>query len=411
MNNNFNFEKLLSGWGQSQRQFPDNNELLKTRTLQALKINQPSPNTPRFSFKWPVFGLAGLAALALIIIIAPNISRPVVTNEKSAFFSRSNSNLVKLEDKQNASTAPTNDSLSLNAASKESFNRPMADSAIGYAAPAPNPQPIYVTEPSPAVPIADNRQFLKTSYSAQIDTRHVLEMSQTVQNIIKGSDGRIDSLSLDSNLASINFVIPAKNLDSLRTQIKNIVGARFYAESLRAQNKLPEKQDIEQQAKSARESIKSLEDQRRQITNTHNIALSSLQSQLYNNKKSLAGVEADLKLNPYNSQLLDKKKNLEDELSGLKNNLARENGEFNANLNSVDVQINSTQQQIDGLKTRDQNLVADVDTVNGYINFNQINFWEWLTAYVPAFWFALMFIMFSGALIYYLYRKSEEIKI
>lgn len=55
--------------------------------------------------------------------------------------------------------------------------------------------------------INDTREFLKTSYGASIRTRDVRDVVTSAKNIVKGNDGRVDSISSSEKNGYLTFVV------------------------------------------------------------------------------------------------------------------------------------------------------------------------------------------------------------
>src|SRR3989344_7101650 len=116
----------------------------------------------------------------------------------------------------------------------------------------------YRTNPD----VTDTREFLKIFYNAQMKTRDVAGLSRRVETTIKGYEGRIDNQSLAEKGAYISFVVPQTKYDQFRDELEGLVGSRFLDVTINSENRLGQKQGIEEQAASAYSTLAQYQSQR-----------------------------------------------------------------------------------------------------------------------------------------------------
>ena len=104
---------------------------------------------------------------------------------------------------------------------------------------------ITFTDSGSSSSISDTREFMKTSYSGNIKTRDVKNISRDIRGIIRDMDGRIDNEDISEKYGRIDFVIPKSNLDDFRDEIESLVHAKLYTETTSSQNLLNEKKSID----------------------------------------------------------------------------------------------------------------------------------------------------------------------
>ncbi|MEQ1500536.1 MAG: hypothetical protein ABL917_04180, partial [Parcubacteria group bacterium] len=81
--------------------------------------------------------------------------------------------------------------------------------------------------PNPAVPVSDTREFLKTYYSAYMRTRNVQSLTNRVETVVRGYDGRIDNQSSSEKYGSVSFAMPQGKFSAFRAELESLIGSRF----------------------------------------------------------------------------------------------------------------------------------------------------------------------------------------
>ena len=211
---------IFASWGKSCRQIPEKNETLKSEVLEHFNRLPPlRGETSKSRFPWISLAFAGLALIMLVL-------RPI------------------------------------------SYKMPSQSDSIGVAEPIQNTQnmidvraipPVYEKNPlKGGGAITDDREFLKTNYSAEILTRNPSEMIKRVRTIIHAFDGRIDSLHSSKEYGTVNFAIPATKFDAFQAEINALARKRFINITIDAQNILPQKQQIERRIEEVEKILEDL---------------------------------------------------------------------------------------------------------------------------------------------------------
>ena len=202
--------------GKAQRQSPDRNEALKQEVVERLnRLPELSGPTAKSKLPWLSFALAGLAVITLIF-------QPSLQSSQSPIVSTR--------------------SYESGALSETSIARDYY------------PMPPY----NESIPVSDRREFLKTTYHAQIQTRQVDETALLSQRLIRQFDGRIDSLTISEQSGYISFALPSENLGAFQTEVSEMVPDKFITETINAQNLLPQQKKIESQDPKDKEAERKL---------------------------------------------------------------------------------------------------------------------------------------------------------
>ncbi|MBI3980747.1 hypothetical protein HY345_01995 [Candidatus Microgenomates bacterium] len=236
------------------------------------------------------------------------------------------------------------------------------------------------------VPVTDTREFLKTDYRATMQTRDVPKLVRRAETTIRGFGGRIDQTSSTEKYGLVDFVVPKSNFSEFRDEIESFVGQRFLKVEISSQNLLPQKQNIEEMQKEAEQTLADLNTRREKIIADHNANVQSLQSRIRANENEQASLRAEVTTDPERqTQITNRLNTLARQLANLKSQLANENSAYTNNLNSIDSQIKNANDNLTGIKNQDQNLLDNVETVNGTIVFSWISLWEIVQLYLPGY--------------------------
>jgi peptidoglycan hydrolase CwlO-like protein len=395
--NNSNIHNLLTVWGSSQRQLPEHNQTLKNHVLAypltpSVKI---SHNTLRLP--WSSFVFAAMAVVALIVALPKNSTSPVV---------------------------PDYQSLTSGQAVVSSLAQPMANSAPSAAANSPvrsenlkskstndvYSQRTHELPETQNIPANDSREFLKTDYSANVQTRDVQKMATTLQTTVKGFDGRVDSISSSQDQGYVSFVIPASQLDAFKMQIKDIAGgAKFYTEQTSSENLLEQKVSIEDQQKQTNDQLTQLTSGRDQLTADHNKAVASLRSQIASLNSQLQTLNGKIPTTPGEAMQIDaQKQDLQNKIQNLKTSLANENSNYNDQLDSFNYQISDTQSTLGQLSQQTTTLLNTVATVRGTINISYISFWAMIGLYLNGYLIAGLLLL-AAIISYFVGRRPTSL--
>lgn len=376
-------ETLFADWGRLQRRMPKNNEVLKAKILEnfVLKV-ETKPSTPfKFSLTWLPLALAGLAVLSFFII-------PSLTNNLPA----TQTSFSGITAQVPAAHKPASSDMSKKALPENSLRK-----NLGAGSSETFSQSIAMDQTTPS---SDNRELLKTYYSATIKTNNVQGLADQITTTIRGSGGRVDSINDSSESGYLTFVIPAAKFATFRDQIKNLVNYRFYSEAAQSENLLPEKINLEDRQNQTNNSLNQLNSDKNQLIQNHTSAVASLNSQLQTTNKKLSELQNQTTTDAnIVIQVEAQKQDLTNQIKNLQNRLSSENYNYSNQLNSINSQVQDQQDILARLDKQTSNLLDNVTTINGTISLQRIDAWQIFNAYVPAgYWISgLLLILALGA--------------
>jgi hypothetical protein len=229
------------------------------------------------------------------------------------------------------------------------------------------------------VPVTDTREFLKTYYNAQMQTRDVMGLTRRVETTVRGYDGRVDQQSSSDKYGSVSFALPESKYEAFRAELESMVGSRFLSVNISSQNLLSQKVSIEDQQKQANTRLADYQTSRANLISPHASTVQLLQSKINNATAQLAPLRAQVSTPPIESQI----QTLTAELSSLNKQLASENTRYSSALKSADANIASAQQWQKAVQTQDKKLLDSVATVTGTVSIRWISFWDMLQLYLP----------------------------
>lgn len=407
MNNN-SVENIFLDWGKSRQQLPQNPEAMKARVLAGLNVSDAKTAGEPKRLPWMSFAFTAFALFAFVILYGQNAGVSNFTSQKThvtlspGFSSRSGSAASPLDED---GTAAISDSLAMprQAVPPQAMEKSVTGLAFSNS-------DLYGGNRYPdtsGVPGSDNREFLKTDYSASIQTRQVQEMTQQIQTTVRGFDGRVDNASNSVDGGYVSFVIPASRLDAFKMEVKSIAGAKFYTESLSSQNMLSDKRSLEERQKQTNNTLSQLGLSRDQLIADHTKTVASLNSQL----STIARESAALKVEAVNTinydrqlQIGARQEELQKQTKALNAGLANENTNFTNQLDSLNYQIQDAQGTLGQLNKQTGDLLDTVATVSGTISVSYISLWAVLGLYLPAYW--IVYILLIAAVVaYYIHRR------
>lgn len=391
------FENLLTDWGRLQRQTPPHNEILRTQILAGISP-QPAaqmPAAPKINFAWLSLALAGFAVATFFIIPTLHTAQPI-SQTGTSFIS---SSAPAVDKSDHAMPNPM----------RENVGALRLSSGAGVGA---NSYKIWPEPPisNPAAPSSDTREFLKTDYSASIQTRNVQDLAGRIQTTVRGFGGRVDSGSNSAQSGFISFVVPAGQFEAFRQQIKGLVNYRFYSETTQTQNLLPQKRDIEDQQNQTNSTLTQLQSDKNQLTQNHSRTAASLNLQIRAAGKKLADLQNQITTDVNLAlQIEAQKKDLAIQIKNLRNRLSVENYNYSNQLDSLNSQIQDQQNILDNLNAQTNNLLDNVATVNGSISLNWISLWSVFNLYVSSGYWAPGLLLILAVAAYWISRKQSQI--
>jgi hypothetical protein len=373
-------ENILAEWGKERQTLPANNTTLKNQLLDklssSLSLSEAPTNTKRLP--WLSLALGSLAVITFVLSLQARIKSPLNTAQRN-FQCGSQSGLQCSESNALSGLNKTVDNFWPNS--------PAAD---------------YYSPPATSeTPITDNREFLKTNYTATIKSRQVPELTNRLQTIIRGFEGRVDNSTSSEKSGYVSFVVPANKFESFKNEIKDIVGARFFFETVQSQNLLSQKRAIEQQQNDAQTSLAKLKTDRDALIANHNNAVSSFQVQINSAANQLAGLNRQ----PYSPENENQKRVLQNRIASLKLQLSQENSNFTTNLNSLDAQIQTAESNLKKLDNQNTALLDNVATVQGTISISHLSVWQLINLYLPAHWLPISLVL--AAIAAYLFHPRR----
>jgi uncharacterized phage infection (PIP) family protein YhgE len=238
--------------------------------------------------------------------------------------------------------------------------------------------------------INDTREFLKTSYGAEIKTRQVKKLSTQITTMIRGYGGRVDNLSVDPEYGSINFVLPKSALASFRNELTGLIPDRFISENERSNNLLSTKQNIEFGQSVNQTELSALQTQRINELKKHNGIIAGLRNNFADLSRRIAELDKQIgDAKDVNSReyfnLAASQKELLDQRTNTNNRIVVENNRYNNEISNIDSQIKNTKDSLQQLAEQNQNLLNDVETIDASIYLEHISVLEVIELYVPSY--------------------------
>ena len=241
--------------------------------------------------------------------------------------------------------------------------------------------------PSPGVPVTDTREFLKVYYSAYMRTRDVQGLTQHIETIVRGYDGRIDQESSSSQYGSISFALSQSRYNAFRAELESLVDKRFITVNISSQNMLAQKVSIEEQQKQADQALADYKIARQNVVSAHANAVQSLQSKIDSDNAQLVQLRAQIQTSQIQAQV----QTITADLTALNDRLTKENSSYTYQLKNADANIKYGEDWQKGVATQDATLLANVATVTGNVSIQWISLWDIAQLYLPGYWIPFIF--------------------
>ena len=263
-----------------------------------------------------------------------------------------------------------------------------------------------------STPAVDDREFLKYTYNASLETREVEEVATKILTIIRGYKGRVDNARINDQYASVSFVVPKDDLLNFKEEIKSLVGKRFYEENLNLQNLLPEKVYIAESAETVNKNLTDFQTRLKELNDKHAKIIADLQRQVNGVVVRIAALRKEqATANPERQkQITAEIASLGTRQGSLNRQISEENKYYGWDKTSLEQDIKNTQTQLDNLSKQDTQLNEKVETVQGSINIQWISIPEMADIYVPYYW-AWIIGLCGLALIVNFFTKRRRIEI
>ncbi|PIP68873.1 hypothetical protein COW91_02490 [Candidatus Nomurabacteria bacterium CG22_combo_CG10-13_8_21_14_all_32_8] len=374
-----NISEVFKKWGERNQKVPENNLSLKNEILEKVPFarEEIEIKKEKRSLPWVSIGFASIAILFML-------GSSIFTSESGTF----NKNNTVIEYRTPSSSFDLNDIL------------------------YEDKKQIIPTWNVDGTPINDSREFLKTNYNATLLTRKIENKKTQIEIIVRGLGGRIDSSNGNKKYSNIVFAIPVDKFEIFRMEIKNLGWEKLFSENISSLNLLPEKQSIEESQKWVVNEFTTLKSERNQIVKNHTSVISGLSLRLRSIDQEISILQYELQ-----TANADRRYQIESRLSQLsseKNNIlneqANENKNYQIKLNSIDIRIKNTQNELKNLGLKDQKLMDNVATINGNISLRWVSLWEMGELYIPGP--MVVWLLFIAAIIsYFFWHRNSYISI
>lgn len=331
-----------------------------------METNPKIRKTIQIPRKWLIIGV-----IALVIIIAAIVVTNLNNRRGGVIMGVSGGGYGMMEDS----------SMSANSIPSISFGD---DYGARYPSPYPNPSP----------DITDTREFLKVSYSAQMQTRNVADKVKDIKNAVRDAEGRVDNFSSSEKYGYVSFVVSKDKFDQFRDDIEALTHKKLYTENVSSQNLLGQKQGIEQQGESIATRLAQLEKQKKTADTAHTSRVVSLQSDLAVVKVEISKAQGD-----------SEKSVLRQREAALQYSLDQENKTYAANNKSLVAQIDQQKKNLEGNVKQDIDFGNNIETVTGSVNVNWVSCWEIMKLYSPVHP-TIIIVILVLIVLYFVNRKS-----
>jgi uncharacterized alpha-E superfamily protein len=170
---------------------------------------------------------------------------------------------------------------------------------------------------------------------------------------------------------------------------------------------LPQKQNIEEWQGQVEKSLAELQSERKQAVASHNSKAKSLQSEIDTNANVQASLRAEVTSDPARqASIISQLNQLAVEASSLRSRLNNENTNYANTIASFDAQIKYTNENLEGVKQQDQDLLDNVATVNGSVSIQWISLYDIAHLYLPGYWIPAIFL--GLAILAHLWNRRRQ---
>ena len=234
--------------------------------------------------------------------------------------------------------------------------------------------------------VNDTREFLKTSYSADIKTRNVKSALRDVKSAVRVASGRIDNLNENEKYGYVSFVIPKINFENFKDEIESITNEKLIVENISSENLLGQKQNIEEQNKNATDSLLTLQQQKKDLTSKHTQSINKFESNITELESKLVQIDLILPRISDSVQitaLQGQRNTITGAIDQLKQQLLLENSSYNTKNQNLKNQIDSVNGELSGIAKQDTNFTNNIETVNGSIRVEWVSLWQLVKVFSP----------------------------
>lgn len=245
--------------------------------------------------------------------------------------------------------------------------------------------------PNPEVPVSDTREFLKTYYSSYMRTRNVQKLTNRVETVVRGYEGRIDNQSSSAKYGSVSFAMPKEKFSAFRAELESLVGSKFITVNISSQNLLSQKVSVEEQQKQADKNLADYKTERQKFINSHNSTVATLQAKIDKANADLVSLRSQTET----AQILAQIKTISDDLAYQKRLLDNENTSYKNQLSSFDSSVKYAEDWKKAVQTQDKTLLENVGTVTGTVSVQWISLWDTVLVYLPGYSLPIIFAVLT----------------
>lgn len=383
-----NSQNQFAAWGKAQQKNPARNVEMKNVALFSLK---PSQKKASRYFHWAQYVMSVVTVLGVVVVTGH-----ITLNRMHMATSSGPGGSV------GSTIAPVAYDVSLESSSAAQ------DSAYNLAREYPLPeQEIGRFKKN----VSDTREFLKTYYQATLRTRQVAKLATHIQTMARGYGGRVDNISVNKESAYISFVVPKDKFAMFADELRTLVKPKFIEEIISAQNLLPEKQQIEKRTDVAEQTLSSVKKQRQELVDNHSVVVANLQKRINNYSAQINGLHNQFAATTSTERqqaISNQIAYVTRQQNGVKQELVQENSRYETALRLSDANIAASEKRIDTLYEQDQDLLANVETVESSVSLQWISVWEIVELYVPIYWI-LSILTLGGLIGYFRYGRRQKL--
>lgn len=393
-------EKDFSAWGKAKRSVPASAGTIEQKAL--LTLETPTAPIKKSSWSWRIgFSAAGLAVL--LILIHNYISSQTSYSSAPTLYK------YPKETSTGQSARPISEEdlgISYGAAaglSATDISATPLGRVVGAVAPLFN-------KDDEEVSAIDQREYLKTGYSATIETRKPTTLTLQLETIIRGHGGRIDTFSSSKKSGYISFVLPKKSLEAFRSELITLIPERFVDEYIQAENLLPQKVDIDTEMNETKKELAAQKKVKQDLTAAFQAMIASYKNKLAANTRSIQTLRTKQAATPEEAASIAANiDSLTKNNNSLQNRIGLETKKYEEELGYINDQIETLESNQTDLQNENSHLLANVETVQGTISLNWISLLEYIEKYFPYFRIALVVVIVGAIYSYLRYGRKKAL--
>jgi Fe2+ transport system protein B len=274
--------------------------------------------------------------------------------------------------------------------------------------------------------ITDTREFIKKTFSANIKTRDVEDVAKKIELLIKGLGGRIDNSNITNTYATFSFVIPKSKLDDFESQIRSYVHKKLYSQTITSQNLLEEKQNLEHNQGTTKESIASLATERQQVQTEYTKKANELKSKISTKNSQARTTQNNItkkedEVNTATNTTIKTEKIQElvilqksedfiiQEISSLTADMNNLSNAFKVEMSRLGASIEDQNNVLVSLDEQTDSFLNKVETVQGTIYISYITIWGIITVFSPISPLILLIIIFVIGRLIVLNKQEKKL--